>query len=393
MQILIADPDREWVTILSYWFRSHGHDPLLAQDASETLTYWRERSPDLVVLDYALRGVKGPQFCQRLRQEGTGLIMVLTNPRQDEEEARALEQGADDYLAKPVSLHQLQAHINALGRRAQAGIPASSDHQFRIGSTLVNLTRYEIRCNGRCLRLTPIEGRLLQLLLANAGQVMPAGTLLQRIWGEEDSQSNLLKTHIHHLRQKLEPDPAKPRFLLTLPSVGYVLHLQEPTQPATSSPAAEASVRSATFAHTRRASGGKQRMPSVLIVDDDAEIRVSLRLLFEDEGYTVAEALHGEEALTLLRRRSERHVVLLDQLMPVLDGTGVLRTLQAEPALAQQHSFVLITALRELPLQTRDLASSLGVPVLKKPFELDRLLALVAQQIKGLSGSLEAEQP
>ncbi|HEY7356235.1 MAG TPA: response regulator, partial [Ktedonobacterales bacterium] len=363
MKILIADSDREFVTILSYWLRSHGHTPLVAQDASELLTLWRERSPELILLDFALRGVKGPQFCQRLRQERTGLIMVLTNPCQVEEEARALEQGADDYLAKPVSLHRLQAHINALGRRPRQGIPAaSSTSQFRIGSTLFNPAQSEVIRNGRHLRLTPLEGRLLHLLFANAGQVLPVSLIVQRIWGYEHGQINLIKTHIHNLRQKIEPDPSRPCFLLTLPSVGYVLHLQEQTQPEASSPDAEASVRSATFAHTRRASRGKQRMPSVLIVDDDEEIRVSLRLFLEDEGYRVAEALDGEEALTLLRRRSERRVVLLDHLMPVLDGTGVLRTLQAEPALAQQHTFILITALPRLPLPAQDLSTLLGVP-------------------------------
>ena len=134
-------------------------------------------------------------------------------------------------------------------------------------------------------------------------------------------------------------------------------------------------------------------MPSVLIVDDDEAIRASLRLVLEDAGYRVAEAIHGGEALTLLRRCSERRVVLLDQRMPVLDGTGVLRTLQTDPALAQQHSVVLITALPQLPLPTQNLSALLGVPVLKKPINADRLLALVAQQARRLSGSQEAEQP
>ena len=391
MQILIADPDREWVTMLSYWLRCHGHDPLVARDASELLTLWHERSPELLLMDFGLRGVKGPLFCQRLRQEGTGLIMVLTNPRQVDEEAQTLEQGADDYLAKPVSLHLLQAHINALGRRAPQALPAASEtSQFRIGSTLFNLARSEVIRHGRHLHLTPIEGRLLHLLFANAGQVLPASIILEHIWGYEDYNANLLKTHIHHLRQKIEPTPTRPCFLLTLPGVGYVLHLQEQPQQEAFSPDTEASILSATFAHTRRASRGEQGMPSVLIVDDDEEIRVSLRLLLEDAGYRVAEAIHGGEALTLLRRRSERRVVLLDHLMPVLDGTGVLRTLQAEPALAQQHTFVLITALPQLPLPTQDLSALLGVPVLKKPLNADQLLALVAQQAKGLEGSQEA---
>jgi DNA-binding response OmpR family regulator len=150
-------------------------------------------------------------------------------------------------------MHRLQARLHALGRRAQQGILALGNSQFRIGSTRINLARYELIRQGSCLRLTPIEGRLLQLLLANAGQVIPAGTILQRIWGSEATHADRIKTHMHHLRQKIEPDPEKPRFLLTLPTVGYVLYLQDQAQQEASLPASEASMRSATFAHIRRA--------------------------------------------------------------------------------------------------------------------------------------------
>ncbi|HEY7349601.1 MAG TPA: response regulator transcription factor [Ktedonobacterales bacterium] len=254
MNILIADPDDEFVTILSYWLRSHGHDPLIAQNASETLKLWRERSPELALVDLALPGATGPEFCKRLRLEGRGLILVLTDPRQEEEEVRALEQGADDYLRKPISMRQLQARINALGRRAQTLSAARSDGQFKIGPSSVNMARHEVLRNGHHYRLTPTEGRLLHLLVANAGQVIPASTILQHIWGFEGHEPNLIKTHIHHLRQKIEPDPERPRFLLTLPTVGYILHLQEQAQPENLPPGAGASVdSSATFFHSRSA--------------------------------------------------------------------------------------------------------------------------------------------
>jgi DNA-binding response OmpR family regulator len=254
MNILIADPDHEFVTILAYWLRSRGHDPLIAQDANETLTFWRERSPDLALIDLALPGVEGPDFCQRLRLEGTGLIVVLTTPHQEEEEAHALEQGADEYLAKPVSMRQLQARINALGRRAQQFAATRSDNQFKIGPTSVNLAHHAVTRNGRTYRLTPIEGRLLHLLVSNAGQVIPTSTILQHVWGYEDHQPNLIKTHIHHLRQKIEPDPEKPHFLLTLPTIGYVLHLEEQPQQEDPPPSAGSSVRgNMSFYHSRSA--------------------------------------------------------------------------------------------------------------------------------------------
>lgn len=255
MNILIADPDDEFVTILTYWLRSHGHDPLTARSASEALKLWHERTPELVLLDLALPGVEGPEFCQTLRLEGMGLIVVLTSPRQEDDEIRALEQGADEYLAKPISMRQLQARMNALGRRAQSLTAASGDGQFKIGATTINMTRHEVIRNNRRYRLTPIEGRLLHLLVSNAGQVIPTSIILQRVWGYEDNQANLIKTHIHHLRQKIEPDPDKPRFLLTLPTVGYILHLQEPERSDDVSSGAGASVRSGniSFFHSRSA--------------------------------------------------------------------------------------------------------------------------------------------
>lgn len=251
MNILIADPDNEFVIILSYWLRSHGHNPLIAQDASATLNIWREQSPELALVDLALAGTNRTAFCQRLRLEGMGLILVLTDPRQEEEEVCALEQGADDFLVKPISMRQLQARINALGRRAQKFVAAASGSQIKIGPTSVNLARQEVTRNGRCYRLTPTEGRLLQLLISNAGQVIPARTILQRIWGYEDSESTLIKTHIHHLRQKIEPEPERPRFLLTIPTIGYILQLQERPQQEGLLPGGRSAVRSATsFFHS-----------------------------------------------------------------------------------------------------------------------------------------------
>lgn len=120
-------------------------------------------------------------------------------------------------------------------------------------------------------------------------------------------------------------------------------------------------------------------MVRILIVDDDEGIRESVRLALEEEGYEVAEALNGKAALAFLGASQERWLVLLDQLMPVLDGTGFLRAVQANPALISRHVYILLTARSRLSTPTLDLAAALEVSVLKKPFELDELLKLVAQ--------------
>ena len=406
MKILIADPDRELVTILAYWLRSHGHDPLIAQDASETLTHWRERAPDLVVLDFALPGVNGPPFCRRLRQEGTGLIVVLTDPRQGEEEVRALEEGADDYLAKPVTMRLLQSRINALGRRARPFHPTSAAGQVKIGSILINLARYELIRNGRCLRLTPIEGRLLQLLLAHAGQVLSAGTIVERIWGDDDTSSNLIKTHIHHLRQKLEPDPEKPRFLLTLPTVGYLLSLEEqptreplpPPEPR-HPPAALPQVgqeRSGEPPFMRRLPRWRSAVASspspgprrVLVVDDDLEVRESVQEWLEDEGFQVASASDGLEALAILQREGGRWLVLLDLLMPHMDGWGLLDRLQDDATVQADPQVVLMSAGWVLAQEGPPWRSPQVVAAVPKPFDPADLLA----QVHALTSASSGEQ-
>lgn len=120
-------------------------------------------------------------------------------------------------------------------------------------------------------------------------------------------------------------------------------------------------------------------MARILIVDDDEGIRESVRLALEEEGYEVAEAPNGKAALDFLGASQERWLVLLDQLMPVLDGTGFLRAVQANPALISQHAYVLLTARSRISTPMLDLTAVLGVSVLKKPFELDELLKLVVQ--------------
>lgn len=120
-------------------------------------------------------------------------------------------------------------------------------------------------------------------------------------------------------------------------------------------------------------------MTRVLIVDDDEGIRESVRLAMEEEGYEVAEASDGSAALDFLQASQGRWLVLLDQLMPVMDGTGFLHEVQKDPALISKHAYILLTARSRISAPTLDLTASLGVSVLKKPFELEHLLELVAQ--------------
>jgi DNA-binding response OmpR family regulator len=226
MKILIADDDRELVDMLTYWLRAHGHYVTAALDGEQTMKQWREQTPDLVLLDIQMPKCDGFEVIRRMRGESNALIIVLTCCDLEDDEVRALDLGADDFLRKPFRPRQLLAHIQAAARRAVSASSPMNGSSITIGPISLDVGRHEVSRNGSRLRLTPIESRLLHLLLTHAGQVLTTNTIIERVWGyDEVGDSGLVKTHIRHLRQKVEPDPGSPRYLLTIPGVGYIFSL------------------------------------------------------------------------------------------------------------------------------------------------------------------------
>jgi DNA-binding response OmpR family regulator len=222
MKILIADDDRELVDMLTYWLRAHGHQITVAFDGEQAMKRWREQPPDLVLLDIQMPRFDGFEVVRRMRGESNALVIVLTCCDREDDEVRALELGADDFLRKPFRPRQLLARIQAAGRRAFSVSNPINGSSITIGPISLDVSRHEVVRNGSRLRLTPIESRLLHLLLTHAGQVLTTETIIDRVWGyDEVGDSGLVKTHIRHLRQKVEPDPGSPRYLLTVPGVGY----------------------------------------------------------------------------------------------------------------------------------------------------------------------------
>lgn len=227
MKILVADDDRDHVDILTYWLRGHGHEIVRAFDGDQAITRWREEKPDLVILDITMPRVDGFEVCRRMSAESHALVLVLTCHQPDADEIRALDLGADDYVRKPFSPAKLLARINALSRRANAAQHVSSASQVSVGPISLDSMRHEAARNGARIRLTPIESRLLHLLLTHSGQVLTTDQIVERVWGYDDaSDTCLVKTHIRHLRQKIEPQPDSPRYIVTVPGVGYTFVAQ-----------------------------------------------------------------------------------------------------------------------------------------------------------------------
>jgi two-component system KDP operon response regulator KdpE len=178
------------------------------------------RKPDLIILDLGLPDGDGAGFVRDLRTWASLPVLILSARSTEGDKIAVLDAGADDYLTKPFAVGELLARVRALLRRARRGEAESP--VVRFGEVEVDLTRRQVARRGTPVHLTPIEYRLLALLLANAGKVMTHRQLLREVWGPAYVESShYLRVYVGHLRQKLEQDPTQPRHLLTETGIGY----------------------------------------------------------------------------------------------------------------------------------------------------------------------------
>jgi DNA-binding response OmpR family regulator len=227
MRILVADDDRDMVDLLTFWLKGHGYDIVRAFDGEQAITRWRETKPDMVILDIEMPKVDGFEVCRRMSGESNALVLILTCRDREQDEVRGLELGADDYLTKPFSPRQLLARIRALARRASSAPTIRGNSMVAVGPISLDPMRHEASRAGAKVRLTPTESRLLHLLLTHSGQVLTTDLIVERVWGYDDAgDTGLVKTHIRHLRQKVEPEPNTPQYIVTVPGVGYTFMSQ-----------------------------------------------------------------------------------------------------------------------------------------------------------------------
>jgi DNA-binding response OmpR family regulator len=221
LKVLIADDDQDLRDLVAFTLTQAGYLVLKAPDGPSALKTVAEESPELVILDINMPGASGFQVCESIRRNSRVPIMMLTVRGEEEDLVRALELGADDYLTKPFSPRTLLARAKALLRRAGTEGPSllsagrlsldAAEHLVRIGDSPP-------------VRLTKLELRLLQLLLANAGRTVGSDRLLVHVWGRRGAgDRQLLKQLVHRLRQKIEADPAAPQLLQTASGAGYKL--------------------------------------------------------------------------------------------------------------------------------------------------------------------------
>jgi two-component system KDP operon response regulator KdpE len=228
VRVLIVDDEPQIRRFLRTSLSAHGYQVLEASGGQEALVRLATEPPDVVLLDLGLPDLDGLDVTHRIREWSQVPIIVLSVRGQEGDKIAALDGGADDYVTKPFGLGELLARIRAaLRHRLQSQVDAPV---FQSGGLRVDLARRVVTVDGGEVKLTPKEYELLRVLVIHAGKVLTHQHLLREVWGPVAVEATqYLRVYIGQLRQKLEADPAQPRYLLTEPGVGYRLRLVEDT--------------------------------------------------------------------------------------------------------------------------------------------------------------------
>ncbi|HEU5347057.1 MAG TPA: response regulator transcription factor, partial [Ktedonobacterales bacterium] len=219
-----VDSDRDMVEMVTGWLRTRGYEVHHAFTSERAKQVWLDKRPDVVIIDPENHGNDPLAMCREMRDAHDALVLVFTTTNGDDVESAYLESGADSFLAKPFLPRQLIAHLKALSRRVRSTLVRNPSTIIDVGPLRVDTVRHEVTRDNKTVRLTPTESRLLHLLAANANDICTLDQIVTHVWGfGESGDSYLVKAHIRHLREKIEPIPSKPRFILTSPGVGYML--------------------------------------------------------------------------------------------------------------------------------------------------------------------------
>jgi two-component system KDP operon response regulator KdpE len=223
-RILVVDDDPAILRLLSTNLKARGYEVVTAIDGEEALETVQKDFIDLIILDIMMPKLDGVQVCRRVREWSDIPIIILSARGDEHDKVNCLELGADDYLTKPFGIAELMARINtAFRHRGDAKVtPAQSS--FTTDGLEINFAKRRVTVKGKEITLTPTEFSLLQQLAVNSDKVLTHSMLLHNVWGSEySSEKEYLRVFVGRLRRKLEPNPKKPRYIHTIPGVGYHL--------------------------------------------------------------------------------------------------------------------------------------------------------------------------
>ena len=224
-KILVVDDDATFVRLVDQVLTDKGYEVLTASNGQEALRLLFVHKPDLVLLDVVMPRMDGWQTCSRIRDISDVPIIILSGSHKTAADiVRGLDYGADGYIIKPIGNRELVARVQAMLRRAELPPTAKVEKKITYSDDYltVNVTEHKVMVNGKRVRLTPLEFRLLALLIENAGHVLSHRQLLEKVWGWEYTDDvDYVRIYILHLRQKIEPHPTQPKYIVTEPGVGY----------------------------------------------------------------------------------------------------------------------------------------------------------------------------
>jgi DNA-binding response OmpR family regulator len=219
-KILVVDDDKKTVDLIRLYLEREQHQVLVAYDGREALEIARQRAPGLIILDWMLPKVDGLDICRILRAESAVPIIMLTARSTEEDKLLGLDLGADDYVTKPFSPRELVARVRVVLRRSTPEDEPSP--ALAIGELLIDFAAHEVHRGGELLRLTPKEFKLLETLAREPGRAFSRADLVDRVFGlGYEGFERTVDVHLMNLRKKLEADPNRPAYLLTVYGIGY----------------------------------------------------------------------------------------------------------------------------------------------------------------------------
>jgi two-component system, OmpR family, KDP operon response regulator KdpE len=226
-RILVVDDEIEILRALQRSLTAYGYEVFTAGSGEEALEAITHHRPDLMLLDLGLPGISGLEVCKQVRTQSNLPIIVLSVKNAERDKVLALDLGADDYVSKPFGINEVLARVRVALRHA-AQVKAGTEPTFVAGPLKVDFAHRLVQVNGQEVKVTPTEYDLLKALIKNSGKIMTRQMLLSQVWGTGySSEAHYLHVYIGQLRRKIEPDPAHPRFILTVSGVGYRFNSDE----------------------------------------------------------------------------------------------------------------------------------------------------------------------
>lgn len=229
--ILVVDDEPHVLKLVKANLESSGYKVVTAADGEQAVHIVERALPDLILLDIMLPKMDGYAACSRIREFSSVPIIMVTARSAQVDLVHGFEVGADDYLTKPFDVTELLMRVQAVLRRSKWPEAVVTRQTFTTGPIEIEFARHHVAVDGQAVKLTPTEYRLLAYLASHANRVIVHRELLRAVWGPEyGDETEYLRVYMRYLRQKLEPDPSEPRYLVTQPGAGYMLYQPEEDQ-------------------------------------------------------------------------------------------------------------------------------------------------------------------